>query len=201
MWVGHSQKFAFCPKWHGMPLGAFEQRVDSIWLVFNRIPQAAVEGKLGWIKGLQGGYFPRDTLLDSHVPLPLIDEIGRIRKVRSTISSSLSGICPPEKVHSEPRSAVQKLREAGFTLHRGSVVFLFFLILFFFISWRLITLQYCSGFCHTLKWISHGFTCVPHPDPPSHLPLHPIPLGLPSAPGPSTCLMHPTWAGDLFHPR
>ena len=37
--------------------------------------------------------------------------------------------------------------------------------------------------------------------PPSHLPLHPISLGLPSAPGPSACLMHPTWAGDLFHPR
>ena len=70
---------------------------------------------------------------------------------------------------------------------------------FIFISWRLITLQYCSGFCHTLTWISHGVTCIPHPDPPSHLPLHPIPLGLPSAPGPSTCLMHPTWAGDLFH--
>ena len=32
----------------------------------------------------------------------------------------------------------------------------------------------------------------PHPDPPSHLPFYPIPLGLPSAPGPSTCLMHPT---------
>ena len=60
---------------------------------------------------------------------------------------------------------------------------------------------FCSEFCHTLKWNSHGFTCVPHPDPPSHLPLHPLPLGLPSAPGPSTCLMHPTWAGDLFHPR
>ena len=44
---------------------------------------------------------------------------------------------------------------------------------FIFISWRLITLQYCSGFCHTLTWISHGFTCVPHPDPPSHLPPHP----------------------------
>ena len=42
---------------------------------------------------------------------------------------------------------------------------------FIFISWRLITLQYCSGFCHTLTWISHGFTCIPHPDPPSHLPL------------------------------
>ena len=27
---------------------------------------------------------------------------------------------------------------------------------FFLISWRLITLQYCSGFCHTLTWISLG---------------------------------------------
>ena len=77
----------------------------------------------------------------------------------------------------------------------------FFFFSFIFISWRLITLQYCSGFCHILTWISHGFTCIPHPDPPSHLPLHPIPLGLPSVPGPSTCRMHPTWAGDLFHPR
>ena len=59
---------------------------------------------------------------------------------------------------------------------------------------------YCIGFCHTLKWNSHGFTCGTHPDPPSHLPLHPLPLGFPSAPGPSACLMHPTWAGDLFHP-
>ena len=74
----------------------------------------------------------------------------------------------------------------------------FFFFFNFFISWRLITLQYCSGFCHTMKWISHGFTCVPHPHPPSHLPLHPIPLGLPSAPGPSTCLMHLTWAAAFF---
>ena len=49
---------------------------------------------------------------------------------------------------------------------------------FIFICWRLITLQYCSGFCRRLTWISRGFTCVPHPDPPSRLPLHPIPLGL-----------------------
>ena len=51
--------------------------------------------------------------------------------------------------------------------------FLFFFS-FIFISWRLITLQYCSGFCHTLTWISFGFTCVPHlipPPPPS--PSHP----------------------------
>ena len=70
---------------------------------------------------------------------------------------------------------------------------------FVFISWRLIVLQYYGGFCHTLTWISPGFTCVPHPDPPSRLPLHPIPLGLPSAPALITCLMHPTWTGDLFH--
>ena len=72
---------------------------------------------------------------------------------------------------------------------------------FIFISWRLITSQHFSGFWHTLTWISHGVPCITHSDPPSHLPLHPIPLGLPSAPGPSTCLMHPTWAGDLFHYR
>ena len=78
--------------------------------------------------------------------------------------------------------------------------FYLFIFPFIFIHWRLITLQYCSGFWHTLTWISHGFTCVPHPDPLSRLPLHPIPLGLPSAPALSTHLMHPTWAGDLFHP-
>ena len=76
---------------------------------------------------------------------------------------------------------------------------MFFFFPFIFMSWRLITLQYCSGFCHTLTWISHGFTCIPHPVPPSHLPLHPIPLGLPSVPGLSTCLTHPTWAGVLHN--
>ena len=63
------------------------------------------------------------------------------------------------------------------------IEFIYFIFFpFIFISWRLITLQYCSDFCHTLTGISHGFTCVPHPYPPFHLPLHPIPLGLPSAP-------------------
>ena len=46
---------------------------------------------------------------------------------------------------------------------------------FIYFNWRLIALQYCSGFCHTLTWISHGCTCVPHsqtspflPPSPSH---------------------------------
>ena len=47
-----------------------------------------------------------------------------------------------------------------------SYAFLVYFFSFVFISWRLITSQYCSGFCHTLTWISHGFTCVPHPNPP-----------------------------------
>ena len=59
----------------------------------------------------------------------------------------------------------------------------FFLSLFF---GRLIALQYCGGFFHTLTWISHGCTCVPHPELPSHLPPHLIPQGHPSAPALST---------------
>ena len=44
--------------------------------------------------------------------------------------------------------------------------------IFFFISWRLITLQYCSGFCHTLMnqpWIymcSTSRSPLPPPSPP-----------------------------------
>ena len=50
-----------------------------------------------------------------------------------------------------------------------SVLFIYlilfcFVFSFIFINWRLITWQYCSGFCHTLTWISHGFTCILHPD-------------------------------------
>ena len=71
-----------------------------------------------------------------------------------------------------------------------NLFYLFIYFSFISISWRLINLQYCSGFCHTLTWISHGFTCVPHPNPPSRLPPCPIPLHLPSAPALSTCLMH-----------
>ena len=48
----------------------------------------------------------------------------------------------------------------------NGLISLSFFFSFIFISWRLITLQYCSVFCHTLTWISYGFTCIPHPIPP-----------------------------------
>ena len=66
-----------------------------------------------------------------------------------------------------------------------SFIFIYFFVVFFF-NWRLITLQYCSGFCHALIGISHGYTCVPHPEPSSHFPPHPILPGHPSAPVLST---------------
>ena len=56
------------------------------------------------------------------------------------------------------------VRQRG--LENFKMTWILFFFPFIFISWRLITLQYRSGFCHTLTWISHGFTCVPHPDPP-----------------------------------
>ena len=49
-----------------------------------------------------------------------------------------------------------------------------------------ITLQYCSGFFHAFTWISHGCTTIPHSEPRSHLPPHPIPQGHPRAPALST---------------
>ena len=57
---------------------------------------------------------------------------------------------------------------------------------FIYFNWRLITLQYCGFFCHTLTWISHACTCVPILNLPSFLPPHPIPLGHPSAPALNT---------------
>ena len=56
--------------------------------------------------------------------------------------------------------------------------FLIFIYLFFYF-----TILY--WFCHTSTCIHHRCTCVPHPEPPSHLPPHTIPLGHPSAPAPS----------------
>ena len=65
---------------------------------------------------------------------------------------------------------------------QSTTTFLFFFFnSFIYFNWRLVTLQYCGGFCRTLTLISHGCTCVTHPKLPSHLSPLPIPLGCPSA--------------------
>ena len=60
--------------------------------------------------------------------------------------------------------------------------------IYFFLSFLNFILLYFTilyWFCHTSTWIRHGYTRVPQPEPPSHLPPHTIPLGHPSAPAPS----------------
>ena len=50
--------------------------------------------------------------------------------------------------------------------------------LFLCFNWRIITLQYCDGFCQTSTWVGHKYNVLPtHPKPHSRLPPHPIPLG------------------------
>ena len=121
-------------------------------------------------------------------------------EIAQTHVHRVSDAIQPSLPLSSPSPPAFNLSQHSGSFSRSKFFFFFFFFSFVFISWRLITLQYCSGFCHTLTWISHKFTCVPRPDPPSHLLPHPIPLGLPSTPALSTCLMHSTWAGDLFHP-
>ena len=75
----------------------------------------------------------------------------------------------------------------------GTLLFFNYLIYLFYF-----TILY--WFCLTLTWICHGWTCIPHPEPPSHLPPHPIHLGHPSAAAKrAPCIMHQTWTGNLFH--
>ena len=67
-----------------------------------------------------------------------------------------------EKSKKQPKqttTTTTKTKSYLLTARIGMHDFSSFLSLFFsfiFISWRLSTVQYCSGFCHILTWISHG---------------------------------------------
>ena len=67
---------------------------------------------------------------------------------------------------------------------------------FFFFFFFYFTILY--WFCHTSTWIRHGCTHVPKPEPPSHLPPRTIPLGHPSAPAPSSCILHRTCGARMW---
>ena len=74
----------------------------------------------------------------------------------------------------------------------------FFPFLQIYFNWRIITLQYCDGFCCTTRWIGHRYTCAPPPSWTPSLPnqsLWVLPehwLWVP-------CFMHQTCTGHLFY--
>ena len=69
-----------------------------------------------------------------------------------------------------------------------------FFFFFLYFNWRLITLQYCDGFCHTFTWISHGCTCVSQPEPP-------LPPPSPSHPSGSSQCTSPEHPVSCIEPR
>ena len=69
---------------------------------------------------------------------------------------------------------------------RRTLLLLFFIVIFFPFLFFFFDFTILYWFCHRSTWIRHGYTRVPHPKLPTHLPFHTIPLGHPSAPAPST---------------
>ena len=69
----------------------------------------------------------------------------------------------------KPKLTKKKKKKTKPTFTHGLVFsrIYFYFYLFIFIYFYYYYYFYCSGFFHTLKWNSQGFTCVPHPDRPS----------------------------------
>ena len=95
----------------------------------------------------------------------------------------------------------KKIAKTGVREHTAFVLFweVFFFKLIYF-NWRLITLQYYR-FCHISTWISHGCTCVPHPEPPSTSLPTSSPWVVPVHQLWVPCFMHWTCTDHLFHIR
>ena len=93
-----------------------------------------------------------------------------------------SAVCSTWGLHSGPRTFLCSIF-AAFSLPCLLATAILKSFSLFLTTQHYLTILY--WFCHTLTWIRHGCTCVPHPEPPSHLSPHPIPLGHLSAPAPS----------------
>ena len=85
---------------------------------------------------------------------------------------------------------------ASLRIFMVKILFFFFSVLFIYLFIYFTILYW---FCHTLTWIHHRCMYVSHPELPSHLLSHPIPVGHPSVPAGAPYLMHQTWTGDSFH--
>ena len=88
------------------------------------------------------------------------------------------------------------------TFEYNEIIYIYILFYFIFNDKVMLFFFFCTEFCHTLKWNAMGLhvMCSPSrsPFPP---PSPPDPSRSSQCTRPSACLMHPTWAGDLFHPR
>ena len=143
-----------------------------------------------WVSGILSTPPPTPRRMD-----PAVRALWR--KMCVSASWALTIFCLPSGLC--PRWTASKLRQHFPSSSLRSAIPEFFLKLVNLFQLEVMTSPYCGGFCHTSPWISHGWPCVPHPEPP--------PISLPT---PSLwvvpehrlwvpCLRHQTCPGHLFH--
>ena len=109
--------------------------------------------------------------------LAILWSLGKIKWDRLSLSSVLDF----SSVHAELPSSGSQLS----ICELSCLIKQFSFLKNFIFNWRIGTLQYYDGFCHTSTQISHRYTRVLPSWTPSHLPSHPIPSGCHRAPAPS----------------
>ena len=109
---------------------------------------------------------------------------GLISFMTDWVDLAVQGILKSLLQHHSSKASILQC-SAFFMVQLFGVVDLFFLFIYFLLLLFFFYFTILYWFCHTSTCIRHGCTRVPHPEPPSHLPPHTIPLGHPSAPAPS----------------
>ena len=132
-----------------------ELSVLCLWLIKNKHYRWRFLG--GWVS------------FDSSIHRPETSSIEKSRTAHGHLEN--------QSLHSREETKPMYYILSFFFFFQVHSEFIFKLLCFYF------TILY--WFCHTSTWICHRCTCVPNPEPPSHLPPHTIPLGHPSAPAPS----------------